>query len=385
MFADAHVFDKEYQGARTFIKELYSLLALKKNLHIYLGAYDTDLLKKNFPDSDHISFLKYKNRSGIKRLLHDIPSLLSQYKIDYAHFQYIVPVAKKCRYIVTIHDVIFDDFPDEFSLRYRVSKRLLYGRSASKADIVTTVSDFSKHSIQEHLNTKSKNIHVIPNSVNEKFFLPYDKEFSKRIIAEKYNIEKFILYVSRFEPRKNHIGLLSSYLDLRLYEKGYHLVLLGYKSLKVSAFDEAIAALPEDIKKFVFINHSVSDDDLLTFYRAASVFIYPSKAEGFGIPPLEAGALRIPVICSNTSAMSEFSFFGENHIDPTNDDLLRERLNAVTILPLSEEELEKIAQTIHLKYSWERSAEKFYRLLLHDYTTPLENKLKTNDQLFISQ
>ena len=92
--------------------------------------------------------------------------------------------------------------------------------------------------------------------------------------------------------------------------KGFILSLIGHKSIAVPELDDMIDKLPGNIKQFICIIHETSDEDLLAFYAAATLFIYPSKAEGFGIPPLEAAALKTPVICSNTSGMSDFSFLG---------------------------------------------------------------------------
>src|SRR5688572_25067756 len=125
LFVDAHVFDKEYQGTRTYIKELYTILSENPKLQIYMGAYDIENLKNNFPPAANIIYIKYNTRSAFSRLLYSIPSLLAKYGIEYAHFQYILPPVKKCRYIVTIHDVIFNEYPGEFSFPYRVSKKLL--------------------------------------------------------------------------------------------------------------------------------------------------------------------------------------------------------------------------------------------------------------------
>ena len=366
LFADAHVFDKEYQGARTFIKEIYSLLSQKNELRLYLGAYDTDRLKEIFPDSGNICFVKYSSRSPIRRLIYDIPTILEKYSIDYAHFQYIIPLAKKCRYIVTIHDVLFYDFPNEFPLAYKLSRKALFKRSVIKADILTTVSCYSKTKIEKHLKPKQERVHVIPNAVNKKFFLPFDKSVSQRFIREKYGIGKFILYVSRFEPRKNHISLLHACLKLNLFEQGYYLVLLGHKSIGIPQLENALSNLPQTIRKFIFISNSIDDNELLEFYRASSIFAYPSLAEGFGISPLEAGALKIPVICSNTSAMADFSFFGKTHINPNDTDLLAEKIAELVADPPKEEYLNNISKTISENYSWQKSAESFVNILSGD-------------------
>jgi glycosyltransferase involved in cell wall biosynthesis len=366
LFVDAHVFDDEFQGSRTFLKEIYSIIARKEGIRLYLAAYDTENLKHIFPPEDNLVFLKYRSRSGWLRLFFDIPAMIRKHKIDYAHFQYITPPVKNCRHIVTIHDVIFKDYPDEFSLPYRMLKKLLYKTSALRSDLITTVSEFSKESIEKFLHTGKRPVYVIPNGVHPRFFEPYRKEESKRFVAEKYGFDKFILFVSRIEPRKNHIFLLKAYLELELHLKGYQLVLLGHESIPVPGFDEMLDGLPPDIRKYIFKSRDIDDEDLLEIYRAAALFVYPSKAEGFGIPPLEAAALKIPVLCSNTSAMKDFAFFGENHFDPYDYELFREKLKNILDLPPATAFLEQVAGVIRQEYSWGRSADKLFGLLAQD-------------------
>jgi len=384
LFADAHVFDQEYQGSRTFIKELYTRLAGKPGIQLFLGAYDTDHLREEFVTIPDINFIKYKRRSSLRRLLFNLPSILQEWGIDWAHFQYMVPPVKKCRYIVTTHDVIFEDYPDEFTRSYRLTKKLLYRHGAKLADILTTVSEFSRISIEKHLGIPKEKTVIIPNGVSEKFFQPYDKQRSKAHISLRYGVDRHILYVSRFEPRKNHAILLKAWLDLELYKKGIWLVMLGHRSLRVEEFDNMVRQLPEAIRSFIFMSDSIDDNDLLEFYRSADLFVYPSKAEGFGISPLEAAALKVPVICSNQSAMKEFTFFNKGHVDPASADQLREAIAQTLADPPSLQQLEKIAGHIRKNFSWDDAAETFYQLLLHQKIVTSIPKRVANDQLPVS-
>lgn len=363
LFVDAHVFDDLPQGTRTFIKEIYLCIARWPGIHLYLGAYDTDHLAAIFPPGENIQLVKYSSRSGLRRLLTDIPAIIRRYDIDYAHFQYMTPLWKNCKQIVTIHDVIFNDFPDEFSWSYRVRKRLLYGLAAWRADIITTVSEFSRNSIRRFLHTGSRPIHVVPNGVSQKFFEPYAPQEARQYIHEKYGLKNYILYVSRIEPRKNHLLLLRAWLELKCYEQGIGLVFLGHETLPVPELDQLLAGLPPEIGRFILVDSQVKDNDLLQMYRAARLFVYPSRAEGFGIPPLEAAALRIPVLCSNTSAMKDFTFFGDNHIDPYDYPVFLQRFKIVLTTPPDAESLDEIARIIRKEYSWETAARKLYGLL----------------------
>ena len=364
LFLDAHVLDQEFQGTRTFIREIYSLLACKEDVELFVAAFDTENLKRNFPGRENVHFIPYRSRSSLVRLGWEIPEMLKKYRIDYAHFQYITPLFKRSRYIVTIHDVIFSEYPDEFSLPYRVMKKMLYGRAARMADILTTVSEYSERSIRKFLRVGAdKPIPIIPNGVASKFFLPFDRRQSADHIAQRYGLQKMILYVSRIEPRKNHVFLLKAFLELELYRKGHYLVMLGHQSIRIPELDDLLRSLPGEVRTFIFMSDSVNDSDLLEFYRAADVFVYPSRAEGFGIPPLEAAALRIPVICSNSSAMEQYRFFGAYHIDPYDLALLKSKLISILDEPPAAAVLEDISRRVQAEYSWEHAAEALYKAL----------------------
>ena len=358
------MFDGLPQGSRTFIKEIYLRIAGLPGIRLYFGAHDTDKLARIFPPGDNIVLVRYKTGSRLRRLLFEIPALIRDHQIDYAHFQYMTPPWKNCRQIVTIHDVIFKDFPDEFSLAYRIEKRLLYGLAAWRADVITTVSEFSGQSIKKFLHTGTRPIHVVPNGVSDRFFQPYDPDLSREYIRKKYGLGDFILYVSRIEPRKNHLLVLKAWLDLQLHQKGIYLVFLGHTTLPVPELESALASLPGELKAMVLIDSGVGDEDLLEMYRAARLFVYPSRAEGFGIPPLEAAALQKPVLCSNSSAMKDFSFFGPNHIDPLNYEAFKQRMGELLSNAPDPDFLKQVAAIIRRDYSWESSALKLYGLLV---------------------
>lgn len=332
-------------------------------MRLYLGAHDMATLGAIFPPSDNVVLVPYKTRSRVKRLFFEIPAIIRKHKIDYAHFQYVSPLWKNCRQIVTVHDVLFKDFPGEFPLSYRIEKSVLFTISALRADILTTVSAYSGKAIKKFLHTGDRPIHVVPNGINERFFEPYDEEASRIYIREKYGLENFILYVSRIEPRKNHLLVLKAWQELELYRQGIRLAFLGHRAIPVPELETALAALPDEQMAMVLINSNVNDEDLLEMYRAARIFVYPSRAEGFGIPPLEAAALQKPVLCSNTSAMKDFSFFGANHIDPDDIEGFKARMSAILKNEPSRVFLREVAAIIRRDYSWDGAARKLYELL----------------------
>ena len=141
------------------------------------------------------------------------------------------------------------------------------------------------------------------------------------------------------------------------------MVFVGKSSIDVPHLSKRINELTVDQKKMFHWYEQVSQEDLVRFYKACKLFVYPSKAEGFGIPPLEAIVCGAPVLCSNVSAMKEYIFFEPYTFDPGNEDDLEKKLND-TIHDLPDEEfIKNAAREVLNNYSWQRSADIFYGLL----------------------
>ena len=105
----------------------------------------------------------------------------------------------------------------------------------------------------------------------------------------------------------------------------------------------------------IYFFNEVSNSGLLSFIRASKAFVYPSLAEGFGIPPLEAAAAKIPVLCSNETAMSDFTFFAPNHINfnkNTDVSISLQKLLAYS----NQTRLEQISKLIKKQYSWTKTS-----------------------------
>lgn len=370
ILVDAHVFDGEFQGSRTFIKEIYLVIAQQEEMEIFFVANDVERLKQEFQliqDNENVHFTPFKSKNKFKRLLFELPSLIKKYKIDYAHFQYVIPPLISCKYIVTIHDVLFLDFPNEFSFAYRLSKKFLFKYAAKKSHIITTVSDYSRQAIAKHFKIEESRIVITPNGVSDRYFSHLPKESSKDFINQSYNIGAYLLYISRFESRKNHYAALKVYLELALYDKGYHLVLLGHKSSNVQEFDALLQKQNQEIQTKIFISSEIDNDDLIHFYNGADLFLYPSRAEGFGIPPLEAGAMKTPVVCSNATAMKDYTFFGVNHINTDDYELFRKTVENNLSNERCHSNLNTISETIRDKYTWEHSAHTLISTIKSDF------------------
>jgi glycosyltransferase involved in cell wall biosynthesis len=359
LFVDGHVFDGEFQGTRTYLKEIYSkILEIDPTIIIYFGVNDVENIKNTFSHFDNARFIEYESNSSIKRIFFEIPNIIDQLNCTHAHFQYVIPFKKNknCQYIVTIHDILFNDFPDEFSLFYRLQRNFLFYLSARRCDYLLTVSGYSKQQISRQYKIDSNSIIITPNGVSDEFFdYQFSKAESKQFIKDKYVVEKYIAYISRIEPRKNQVLLLDVYLQEKLWQKGYSLVFIGSNSLKTE-FCNKLSSLEPMVSENVKWIEQVDFADLKHFLNGAEVFVYPSKAEGFGIPPLEAAAMQTPVLCSSVTAMREFDFFKPYTFDPDNSVDFKEKL--IDMLEhLSSIDVTTIQEIVRQKYSWEKSAQ----------------------------
>ncbi len=367
LFVDAHAFDKEFQGVRTFLCGLYTqVLADYPELDIFFGVRDVENFRHAFPGLHPERILPYgKGGNTLFRMAFDIPAYLKKHRFDFAHFQYITPNAVPgCRYIVTLHDVLFNDFKQAFTFPYRFSRNVLFGRSIRQAHIRTTVSQYARHRICSHYNIMPETVHVIPNGISRQFSNPWhSREEARRHIRNQFGINDFVLYVSRVEPRKNHQLVLETYLKLRLNERGIALVFIGEASARVPDLARLVSNLADEQRQWFHWLRQVSQSDLVAFYRACRLFVYPSGAEGFGIPPLEAAVCGAPVLCSSATAMRDFTFFEPYTFDPDDNLTFRQKMAAMIDAPPAPAFRQQAAEHAMRLYDWKHSSRSFYQLL----------------------
>jgi len=339
------------------LRGLYTELLEDDRFELYMAAADVEHLRSTFYNTDRVIFLPYTSHSKYYRLAIDIPRLIRRYKIDVAHYQYTSPLYKNTREIVTIHDILFNDFPEQFPWTYRMSKDFLFKRSARRADLVTTVSQYSYEAIVRHYNISRTKMRVVPNGVSQDFFND-DVIGNLPDVQRRYGLGNYILYVSRVEPRKNHLALVRAYVESKLGERGIKLVLIGRTDIIVKELEEYIASLSAELQAQIVRLKNIDLPSLISFYKHASLSVYPSVAEGFGIPPLEAAAVATKVLCSNATAMSDFRFFGNDLFDPRDIPGLAQKMQEA----FASDDMarrEEIAQVVRNTYSWKNIASDF--------------------------
>ena len=335
-----------------------------KTVHKYrgIGIYTQNLIKA-------LGLLKESDLD--LKLIEEKKDLL---KVDLIHYPYFdlffgtLPLIKKKKTVVTIHDVIPLVFPDNFPKGIRGSLKLVRQKLALRnVSAVITDSYSSKKDINKYLDYPSKNIHIVYLACSSEFKQIKQDSLLKKI-KDQYKLpERFILYVGDINYNKNVLGLIKAFgkLKTKKQNKDLKLVLVGkaFKQKRLKELKE-IKNLIESLslEKYVKILGWLDNKDLVGIYNLATVYCQPSFYEGFGLPVLEAMSCGTPVVAANTSSLPEISSEAAIMVDPYNVNSIAEGLSSVLDNPLTAKMLSKRGLKQVENFNWGKVAYETYRI-----------------------
>ena len=267
---------------------------------------------------EKIAWRSYQIRRQLKQhkielfhgLSNELPAGLNKY-----------PIKK----IVTIHDVIFKHFPQQYPSTDRFVYDLKTKYACNNADLIIAISESTKKDLVQFYNIKEEKIRVIYQTCSELFFQDKSEVLIDKI-NKKYKLpQEYMLYVGSITKRKNLLNILKA-MTMLPKEMEIPLVIVGsgkaYKQ-EVLSFIQS-----HNLGRFIFFIRP-ENEDLPFIYQKASLFIYPSLFEGFGIPIIEALFSETPVITSNLSSMPEAAGPDSLLIDPTAPEAIAEAIDRV--------------------------------------------------------
>jgi len=259
--------------------------------------------------------------------------------------------------VVTIHDLSYFYYPDEFLKKdlYKLQNWTKY--SVKNAKKIIAVSKTTKKDLVKFYDLPEEKIEVIYNG--------YQKEIKN--LKSKIKIKKpYLLYVGTIQPRKNLKTLIEAFFLLSKESPEYSLVIVGKKGWLYEKIFANVEQADSFKNRIIFTDY-VDNDALAYLYKNASLFVLPSLYEGFGIPILEAMSFGCPVISSFTSSLPEIGGDACLYFDPTSKEDLKEKiLQLLNNKKLRNELVKKGKERVKL-FSWKKCGEETLELLKKTY------------------
>jgi glycosyltransferase involved in cell wall biosynthesis len=280
-------------------------------------------------------------------------------------------VSKNVKLVSTIHDLSFERYPETFSWQRRLWHTFINPRKICQhSDRIIAVSQSTKSDIVNLYKINPDKITVSYNGLAEKFHIVDRNDANLIRVKEKYNLPyKFILYLGTIEPRKNISAVTQAYAQLQKKASSsdqteiakYKLVIAGADGwLSEKIFAEIAAS---NYKDDIMVIKFVSEEDKEFVLNLASLFVYPSRFEGFGLPPLEAMACGVPVITSNNSSLPEVVGDAAIMIDPDKPTEIAQAMQEILTNSELREKLMARGLVQSKKFTWIKPAEDFLKII----------------------
>ncbi len=268
-----------------------------------------------------------------------------------------IPLAYSKKAVVTIHDLAIYHNPDWFPKGQKFSTRVAVPQTIKKAKKIIAVSEYTKKDLIKYFKVQEDKVAVIYNGVEPKKDIDDVKTEDRKIVKDKYEIKQdFILFVGTVQPRKNIEGLISAFDSLRSTKifENYQLVIAGGKGWKYEPVYNLVRELALT-KKVIFTDY-VTKKDKWSLLNAASLFVFPSFYEGFGLSILEAMQQGTPVITSKVTSMPEVLGDAGILADPYDVKDIAKAIKKVLNNDALREELINKGYQQAKKFSWKKCA-----------------------------
>jgi glycosyltransferase involved in cell wall biosynthesis len=250
--------------------------------------------------------------------------------------------------VLTVYDMIHERCPESFSPADPMTR--IKAGAVHRADHIFCISENTRRDLLD--------VHQLSEDQVTVTYLGYDELQNTELKATDLVGETpFLLHVGGRHGYKNFEGLLRAFAASSWLRDNLRIVCFGSGSFS-AAEREFIAGL--GLKESQVIQLGGGDDRLAALYKGAAAFVYPSKYEGFGIPPLEAMSLDCPVICSNASSIPEVVGTAGEYFDPLDVDSIRAAIERVLQSAARRAELVELGHSRRLQFSWKKCAQETF-------------------------
>lgn len=292
-----------------------------------------------------------------------LPRLLQKYVLDLVHFPHFnVPLFYRRKFVITIHDLILVHFPTIrgttlnplfYWLKF-LAYKIVIKSAIRRAQKIIAVSEFTKSDILTHYKIPAKKIKVTYEAVDD-FCLVNPQKTEEKILANYGIIKPYIIYIGNVYPHKNPERLVEGFGQFAKNNKpAVQLVFVGGEDYFYRRLRDFVAK--EQVQNIIFAGF-VPDGELDILIKNATLYARPSLYEGFELPPLEAMAKGIPVICSEHNCAREILGDAAYYFDGSAVAKIAEAIENVTTNSELREKLIRLGYAQVKKYSWRKMAQ----------------------------
>lgn len=352
---DAHAIGRHLTGNEVYVRNLLNGFAALDQSSEFI-AYLSDNINGAAAAVPERFVRRHVAANPLLRLGVDLSRKLRKDRPDLIHVQYTAPLACPVPVIVSVHDISFLERPEYFQWMRGLQLRITVPHTMARAAKVLTCSEFSRSAILRGYDIDPSRVEVVPYAVSPAF-RPGNRAAAIGALRKRYGIDgPFVLSVGDLQPRKNHIGLIHAFEQLIREEPDlpHRLVLVGKDTWFASRVRAAAAS--SRVADRIHFTAWVQDDDLIRFYNACDISVFPSFYEGFGLPILEAMACGRAVACSNTSAMPEVADSAALLFDPTRQDEMVSAMRDLLIDADLRSRMERLGQARASLFTWDNAA-----------------------------
>ena len=353
---DAHVLGKNKGGVERYVKELVSLLPGLMPDHDFYILINRQYETPDF-NHDNVRYIALPFSDPLIQRAFLLPFTVIRYRLDILHVQRILPFFSGCKTVVSVHDLLPLVHPEDHrGFRNRII-RMLTGQSIKKANRILTVSQTVKHEIINKFHVNTHKIAAIYNGIDHDHFMPFEKPENHIHGTDNPGQQYKLLYIGAMEPRKNLEVTLRALKRLK-HEMDKHVSLTIAGGTRDQNYSDQLKKMAQKlgIEKDVFFTGYISDERCLELLKDADLFLAPSKGEGFDLPPMEAMACKVPVICSDIPVHRELFDGNAVFFDPLSEKDLSKVILKLLNNPEERNQMKNKGTTLALKFRWEHTA-----------------------------
>jgi glycosyltransferase involved in cell wall biosynthesis len=323
------------------------------------SAFSVYLIEDNseLPRQDNFRYVTLPPvaQSSLGRNLIAYPIELLRRPVDVLMAYSTLPAFVRCRTVLLLADIFWMANPQWLPRQIAAPRTIATRMSVRRADRVVTTTEFSKREIMRYLDVPEERIDIVPHGIRTKFLDGGEPGVIEQV-RERYRIGgDYVLSINDIHPRKNLVGLLRAWEHARTRADLPHkLVFVGRRLLEYPEFFTAIEC--SRYKDDIILPGYIEADDIAPLYRGASLFVYPSFYEGWGLQVHEAMSSGIPVAIANNTTMPEISGGAAAEFDPYDiDDMADAIARVLTDAGLREQMVRRGLEQVR-KYSWTEAA-----------------------------